>query len=673
MRPRGCEAGMGGECIDLGDGEPSDIIGLEVDRTAEAAVDLDDDGRVRPVGRRIEDVLAQEFRLPGDVADFLGRFSHGTFVGQLALVECTSGARPRSSFVRHGRALLQHHSWFVLLADHEDHAGRAEDPPPDMAVAAADEPISCSSFEHSHTVTDLSLPDQPVTDVAGSGSIRGPIVLYDVVTNNANDIENYDLIIVGSGSGNSIPEYLADWKIALVERGTFGGTCLNVGCIPSKMFVVPADKAIEARNSAKLGIDTQFNGADWGAIRDRVFGRIDPISDGGRDYRASGTPNVTLVEGTAMFVGEKLLDVEGRLITAPNILVAAGARPVTPPIPGLVETGFHTSDSIMRLDDLPERLGIIGGGFIAVEMGHVFSGLGSEVTLFNRSNGLLRGFDGEIAARFTEVFGERVDLRLGHVPTRVARRDDGRIAITVGGEDTVVDELLVATGREPNSDLLDVEAAGLECHHHGTVKVDDTMATNVPGIWAIGDVANSYQLKHVANAEASVAFWNIAHPDDIRSQSYKAIPGAVFSNPQVASVGMTEEQATDAGLAISIGRRDYAGTAYGWALVDETSFAKVIVNTETGLFVGAHIIGPHSATLIQPIIQAMELDTPAAQVARAVLYIHPALTEVVENAILDALVEPDLARVVPPASAADVDPTAPDAGMKPGIARSATV
>jgi len=542
-----------------------------------------------------------------------------------------------------------------------------------MAVAAADESIAGSSFVHTNTVADRRSRDQPVDTAAGSGSIRHPIVLYVLVNENATDIERYDLIIVGSGSGNSIPEYLADWKIALVERGMFGGTCLNVGCIPSKMFVLPADRAVDARNSEKLGIDTRFNGADWGAIRDRVFGRIDPIADGGRDYRATGTPNVTLIEGTALFVGEKLLDVEGRTITAPNILVAAGARPVTPPIPGLVETGFHTSDSIMRLDDLPERLGIIGGGFIAVEMGHVFSGLGSEVTLFNRSNGLLRDFDREIAERFTAVFGERVDLRLGHVPTRVARRDDGRIAINAGGDVVVVDELLVATGREPNSDLLDVEAAGLECHHHGTVVVDDTMATTVPGIWAIGDVANSYQLKHLANAEASVAFWNIAHPDDIRSQSYKAVPSAVFSNPQVASVGLTEEQAIEAGLTISIGRRDYAGTAYGWALVDETSFAKVIVDTATGLFVGAHIIGPQAATLIQPIIQAMELDTPAAEVARSVFYIHPALTEVVENAILDALVEPDPERVVPPASADDVDPTAPDAGMEPGIVRSARV
>ncbi len=470
--------------------------------------------------------------------------------------------------------------------------------------------------------------------------------LHVPVSDHDSTYESFDLIIVGSGSGNSIPSYLDDWNVAIVERGVYGGTCLNVGCIPSKMFVLPADAALAAGRNDKMNIDTQFTGADFGAIRDRVFGRIDEISDSGRDYRATGSKNVTLLEGTARFVGDKQLvvdmndDGDQRYITAPQVLLAAGARPVVAPIPGLATTGFHTSDTIMRLPELPQRLGILGGGFIAVEMGHVFSALGSEVTLFNRSMGLLRGFDDDIAARFTEVFSQRVDLQLGHVPTFVERTDEG-IVITSAGKRFVVDELLVATGREPNTDLLDLDAGGIECTARRTVKVDDTMATNVEGVWAIGDIANSYQLKHLANAEAAVAFWNLSHPDDLRRQSYKAVPGAVFSNPQVASVGLTEREARERQLPISVGVRDYAGTAYGWAIVDETSFAKVIVNTETGRFVGAHIIGPQAATLIQPIIQAMELDTPAATVARDVFYIHPALTEVVENAILDALPETD--------------------------------
>ncbi len=460
------------------------------------------------------------------------------------------------------------------------------------------------------------------------------------------ETEQFDLIIIGSGSGNSIPEHLNDWKIALVERDVFGGTCLNRGCIPSKMFVLPADVALAADSSARLGIDTQFNGADWPMIRDRIFGRIDPISAGGRDYRATGTPNVTLIEGTARFVGDKTFRIDGTVrdggehdghtITAPQVLIAAGARPIVPPIDGLVQTGFHTSDTIMRLPELPRRLGIIGGGFIAAEMGHVFSALGSKVSLFARSATLLRGFDADVSARFTEVFGTRVDLHLGHPPASVRRTGTG-IEISCGDETIVVDELLVATGRQPNSDLLEAEVGGLVLGSHGTIQVDDTMATSVEGVWAIGDIANHYQLKHLANAEAKVAFWNIAHPDDLHHQSYKAVPSAVFSNPQVATVGLTEAEAIERRLPYVVGARDYAGTAYGWALVDNTSFAKVLVNSETGLIIGAHIIGQQAASLIQPIVQAMEFGQRAEDVGRGVFYIHPALTEVVENALLEAL------------------------------------
>ena len=168
---------------------------------------------------------------------------------------------------------------------------------------------------------------------------------------------------------------------------------------------------------------------------------------------------------------------------------------------------------------------------------------------------------------------------------------------------------------------------------------DEHLRTRVEGVWAIGDVANSWQLKHVANHEATVAFWNIAHPDDLKRVDYKAVPSAVFSNPQVATVGLTEEQARAEGRDVVVGRRDYGGTAYGWALVDDTSFAKVIVDAATGLIVGAHIIGPQAASLIQPLIQAMQFDQTAADIANEPYWIHPALTEVVENALLEA-VEP---------------------------------
>ncbi len=449
-------------------------------------------------------------------------------------------------------------------------------------------------------------------------------------------MDTFDLIIIGSGSGNAIPAELSDWRIALIERGVFGGTCLNVGCIPSKMFVLPADVAEAARHGHRLGLETSFDGADWPAIRDRIFNRIDPIAAGGEQYRAEGTPNLELIRGTARFVGERKLQVGDRVITADRVMVASGSRASLLPIPGIEDVGVHTSDTIMRLDRLPDHLVIIGGGFIAAEMGHVFSGLGSRVTVFNRSDVLLRAEDGELAARFTEVFGRRVELRLGRLP-ELLERDGDHIRVHDRGEVIAADQLLVAAGRRPNADLVDAPAGGLEVLDDGRIAVDATMATSVDNVWAIGDVANPHQLKHLANAEAKVAFWNMRHPDRPRSVDYRAVPHAVFSDPQLASVGLTEEQAEEAGIDFVVGRRAFGDTAYGWALEDRDSLAKVLIGRSDGRLVGAHVLGPQAASLIQPLIQAMQFGQPAAAVANDVFYIHPALTEVVENALLDGL------------------------------------
>ena len=190
---------------------------------------------------------------------------------------------------------------------------------------------------------------------------------------------HHELLIIGTGSGNSIltPDF-DDVDVAIVERDdVFGGTCLNRGCIPSKMFVYAADVAYQAAHSAHLGLDTQFNRADWPAIRDRVFGRIDPIAAGGKAYR-EGLDHVTVYQGDARFVGHKSLEVKGEVHTADTVVLAAGARPMVPDVPGLADVGFHTSDTIMRIDALPERLLVIGGGFIACELSHVFGSFGSR-------------------------------------------------------------------------------------------------------------------------------------------------------------------------------------------------------------------------------------------------------------------------------------------------------
>lgn len=237
----------------------------------------------------------------------------------------------------------------------------------------------------------------------------------------------YDLVIIGSGSANSLPDdRFADQEIAIVDRGVYGGayggTCLNVGCIPTKMFVYPADLADEAREGARLGVDSSVNGTRWGDIRDRVFGRIDPIAAAGLRYRVEDCPNITVFQQEARFIEpgtdadgdsvHRLKLGDGRVLEARQVVIAAGSRPVIPPVIAASGVPYHTNDDIMRLPELPGRVLIVGSGFIAAEFAHVFSGLGSKVTVIARGPRLLRAQDETISRRFTEIVGQRWDVRL---------------------------------------------------------------------------------------------------------------------------------------------------------------------------------------------------------------------------------------------------------------------
>jgi mycothione reductase len=448
---------------------------------------------------------------------------------------------------------------------------------------------------------------------------------------------DYDLVIVGAGSGNMLPETgLEDLRVAIIESDRFGGTCMNRGCLPSKMYVYTADVAQTVRHAGRFGIDATFAGADWPAIRDRVFGRIDPLVEGAPAYRRSTGVDVWF--GHARFTGPGVLDVDGEQIRADRIVLAVGSRPHVPAIPGLDRVAFHTSDTIMRVDALPASMVVVGGGFVAAELSHVFGALGTKITIVNRGPALLERHDRAIARAFTDRYRARFDVRLD---TRVARVDAGGagVEVHVDGPDgpEVVDAelLLLATGRVPNGDLLDVGAAGIVLDDDGHVHTDDTYATNVPGVWAIGDLANHYQLKHLANAEIRLVIHNLLHGDDPRRARFPFVPAAVFADPQVASAGPTEEELRARGVDYVVARRDYAETGYGWALEDTTSFAKVMADPHTRRLLAAHVIGPHAAMLIQPLVQAMNLGNTVEQLTQDVLYIHPALTELVAQVLLE--------------------------------------
>lgn len=456
-------------------------------------------------------------------------------------------------------------------------------------------------------------------------------------------MRHFDLCVIGSGSGNSIvDERFADWEVALVDgQKWFGGTCLNVGCIPTKMFAHPADIAEEARHGAALGVDTGDVRVRWADIRDRVFGRIDAIVAGGEAYRRD-SPNVTLYREMGRFVASRTLQVGDEQFTADRFVLAAGSRPRLPDVPGMSDPELsgriHTSDSIMRLEKLPKSLIIVGGGLVAVEFAHIFAAYGTQVTLLHRGGRLIRHADEAVADRFTDLISRRVVLRLGQHLASVADAA-GRIEVGTTDDDGIeyffeAEQLLVATGRIPNSDTLGLERAGVRVDQAGRVVVDEYQRTTADGIWALGDLSSPWQLKHVANHEARVVQHNLLHPDDLMASDHRFVPQAVFSGPQVACVGLTEQECREQGRRYAVGVRDYAGVAFGWAMEDRDHFAKVIADLATGKLLGAHIIGPDAPNLIQPLVQAMTFGLDVRSMARGQYWIHPALAEVVENALL---------------------------------------
>ncbi len=450
------------------------------------------------------------------------------------------------------------------------------------------------------------------------------------------DVQTFDLIIVGAGSGNMIPgPEMDDWQVAIIEPDKFGGTCLNRGCIPSKMLLYAAEVAETARHGEKVGVYHTLNRLDWQRIVGRVWERIDPIAEAGAAYRKS-QPNVTVFEQPARFVEGRILESGGQRLTADRIVLGAGTRPNVPNLPGLEDVTYHTSDTIMRLETQPASIIIIGGGYIGAEMAHFFGSLGTHVTIVDRGAALIKNEDEPVAQLFTQVYQRRFDVLLHAQAQRVSRADSGlTMHFDVNGEphDVTAEVLLFASGRRSNADQLNIAGTDIEMDERGRVLTNEFMETSVPGIYAFGDLASRYQLKHIANAEARLIA-SLLLDEDKHPIVYDGAPHAIFANPQVASVGITERQAVAQGLPYITGVRHYGDTAYGWASEDTESFVKVIADPETRLLLGAHIIGPQASLLIQPLVQGMKYGQTVDEMAR-VIYIHPALTEVVEQALLE--------------------------------------
>jgi mycothione reductase len=456
-------------------------------------------------------------------------------------------------------------------------------------------------------------------------------------------LETYDVTIIGSGSGNTILDHrFARKRAALCEQATFGGTCLNVGCIPTKMFVYAAEVANTVRRAARYGVDAHLDGVRWADIVSRVFGRVDPIADSGENFRRSA-PNIDVYGSHTRFGpvqsdGRYLLRTDaGDEFTSEQVVIAVGSRPVIPPAILTSGVDYETSDTVMRIAELPEHLVIVGSGFIAAEFAHIFSALGVRITMVVRGGTLLRHYDQTICERFTRIASGKWDVRTHRNIVGAANSGSGVTLELDDGDTLDADMLLVATGRVSNADQIDAEQAGVKVED-GRVVVDEYQRTSARGVFALGDVSSPYQLKHVANHEARVVYQNLLCDwDDTESLAvtdHRYVPAAVFTDPQLATVGLTENQAIERGFNVSVKVQEYADVAYGWAMEDTTGVVKLIADRDTGRLLGAHIMGHEASMIIQPLIQGMSFGLTARQMARGQYWIHPALPEVIENALL---------------------------------------
>lgn len=463
-------------------------------------------------------------------------------------------------------------------------------------------------------------------------------------------MKKYDVLVVGSGAGLEVASFAAekDMSVAIVEEGPLGGTCLNRGCIPSKMLIHSADVVETIKSSEKFGIKSKIENIDFASIVKRVSEVVDTDSTGiEKSIRESGNP--TLYKARSKFIGTKQMQVgdpsagfhsddasseragQAEQIEAEKVFIVGGTRPTVPPIPGLDLTPYLDSTKALRLEKQPEHLVVIGGGYIAAELAHFYGALGTKVTILVRGNLMLNNEDEEIAQWFIKEFSKKYEV-LFNTQVEAVSYQDGNFTIKLKGDGNnkiVADQLLVATGRVPNTDILDVKANGVELDEKGHIKVNEYLETNVDGIWAFGDIIGILPFRHTANDQAGFAIRN-AFTDKKIPMDYFAIGHAVFSSPQVGGVGKTEQELKKEGISYKVGRAELKDTGMGGAL-QENGLAKVLTDETGQQILGVHIVGPQASVLIHEAIVAMKGNGTVNAITQAV-YIHPALPEWLQRA-----------------------------------------
>ncbi len=448
-------------------------------------------------------------------------------------------------------------------------------------------------------------------------------------------MKKYDIITIGSGGGAKItsPAASMGYKVAVIEKDKLGGTCLNRGCIPSKMLIHPADIAYKIKHAHKFDFvhDPSFT-INFANLITRISETVDGDSSK-IETSYNKHPNIDFFRGTARFLEDKVVEINGEQITADKIFIAVGCRPQIPSIPGLAGTPYMTSTEALRSTTLPKSMIIIGGGYIACELGHAYGALGTKTHFLVRSS-LLRAEDAEVAAEFTKVFTQHHDIRFGTTPTRVEYLNNHfTVHFTQNGHNhqLTAETLLVAPGITANTDILDLINTDIELKPGNFIKVDEYLETTVPGVYALGDCVGNYFFRHSVNFEGEYLFDYIFGGKTKKPIQYPPVPHAVFTYPQVAGVGPTEEQLKAQGIDYVVGLNPYKSSAMGMALLSDHGFCKILIERKTRKILGAHIVGEEASNMLHMIIAFMNKAGTLDDLLN-MIYIHPALPEIVRNA-----------------------------------------
>ncbi len=455
-------------------------------------------------------------------------------------------------------------------------------------------------------------------------------------------MENYDLMVIGTGSAmnyiNPIIDSNPEIKIAVIDKDEPGGICLTKGCIPSKILLYPAELIRELGTASLFGIKAEIRDIDFIAIIERMRRitreNIEAVLEG-----VTGNPNIDYYHESAEFTSPYTLKVGDKKLYSKMIFLCTGSKPAIPPIKGLEAAGYLTSDTVLQLNECPRSLAILGGSYIAAEYGHFFSAMGAEVTVIGRNPLFLPQEEPEISKLARMKMSEYMKILTNYEAIEV-RKEDNRQKTVIAKEKNsgdevkiTVDEILVATGRAQNTDILHLERGEIKTDIQGWILVNEYLETSQPNVWAFGDATGNYQLKHVGSYESRIVYLNAILKEKVKTD-YHAVPHAVFSYPEIAGVGMGEKEAVEKyGVdRVSIGLKFFEDTAKGIALEIKDYFVKVILNVESKQILGAHIIGPHASVLLHQIIPLMYTESRSMEPIMRIMDIHPSLSEVVTQA-----------------------------------------